>query len=66
MFVFCVNNRGLEKYLTLDKKYEVIEETDEFNWFKITNDKDQDTEYDRSRFAWGAKWRDRQLNKLLK
>ena len=30
------------------------------------NDKDQDTEYDRSRFAWGAKWRDRQLNKLLK
>ena len=66
MFVFCINNRGLEKYLTLDKKYEVIEETEEFNWFKITNDKGRETEYDRSRFLWGARWRDRQLNKLLK
>lgn len=65
MVVYCINNRGLEKYLTLDKKYEVIEETEEFNWFKITNDKGRENEYDRSRFLKLDKWRDRQLKKIL-
>jgi hypothetical protein len=67
MFVYCINNRGLEKYLTFEKKYEVINDDFEFNWYKIENDKKQITDYDKSRFiAPGTRaWREIQLKKLL-
>ena len=69
-FVYCLNNRGLEKYLTLDKKYEVTDPygiDEELNQYTIVNDRGVEYGYARSRFAESGsqRWRNRQLNKLL-
>jgi hypothetical protein len=70
MFIYCINNRGLEKYLTINKKYENIEDfveiDEDFNWYRIINDKNISGTYDKSRFVTVDKWREIQLNKLLK
>lgn len=69
-FVYCINNRGLEKYLTLDKKYEVTDPhnlDEELGEHTIVNDAGAEFGYSRSRFAESGsqRWRERQLKKLL-
>ena len=72
MFVICINNRGIENYLTIDKIYDIdttyLDRDEMANWYRIKNDKGHITEYDKSRFTKpGTRtWRDRQLNKILK
>ena len=70
MYVYCINNRGLEKYLTLEKKYEVTDPhgyDEEFGQYTIVNDKGLENGYARSRFAEAGsqKWRDMQLKKII-
>ena len=70
MYVYCTNNRGLEKYLTIEKKYEVTDPhgfDEEFNQYTIVNDKGRENGYARSRFAEAGsqKWRDMQLKKII-
>jgi len=70
MHVFCTNNRGIENYLTLEKKYEVIDPhgfDEEFDQYTIINDKGIENGYARSRFAQAGsqKWRDLQLKKII-
>lgn len=68
MYVYCINNRGLEKYLTLEKKYEVFDRYGndaEFGQYTIINDKGTQNPYSRSRFADTEKWRDYQLRKII-
>ena len=70
MYVYCINNRGLEKYLTIEKKYEVTDPhgfDEEFNQYTIVNDKGRENGYARSRFAEAGsqKWRDMQLKKII-
>ena len=68
MYVYCINNRGLEKYLTLEKKYEVTDShgyDEEFGQYTIVNDKGIENGYARTRFATVERWREYQLKKLI-
>lgn len=49
-FVKCVNNNGVEDYITSGKKYEVLDEYDIGHTFQIVNDNGRKEWYKQHRF----------------
>jgi hypothetical protein len=64
MNVICIDKSGysLELELTLGKEYEVLSENN-FGYY-IKDDKDITSWYSKRRFS-KAKWRDKQIDKIL-